>query len=527
MCDAARGRETALHFYNYDAVSLKVEKTTEYDIIYNWSLCSLKSSEGSIMDKAFDVILQSKIDAAVVAKTSYYATGNRFRYQCLCCGEEVYLAAAGSNERSPHFRHRRGNNDKDCEQYLGQFGAVEHYVSVRKNKQEHIEFYFNKERMTYEVGAAFSAEELRDYEQNQNNMAISAKICAEPFLSVPVNKTIFAPGENHYFTLSVYSNNYYVSFSANKKVYSYLDVIKRDGRLNIYKVRLQDKRAKCHRTDLLYTETAYIAISEDENVIRELKGFENSVFVEDQFDFYTIGIHFYGITFSIKYADYSLKLFFQKNDYRIEISESFDILWPPVYTIDSEFICTDDKIYVSSSFKLIPYGNTDIDESLMHKVNENLLEISINDSNVVYEKNIEVFIKKSNLQSAKAIYVEPEIVYMRKYIVPDTYEYFLFDIDGCTRLIAGTTLYLCEKDKVIGYKNGHIKEIILGYPLEEENPEKLIFDILKYHPQSERYVLDEFIDVTPSEVAMSYLESCYRNGRINTVVKRYIEGGLI
>lgn len=142
-------------------------------------------------------------------------------------------------------------------------------------------------------------------------------------------------------------------------------------------------------------------------------------------------------------------------------------------------------------------------------------------------KSYLVFIKKSNLQSAKAIYVEPEIVYMRKYIVPDTYEYFLFDIDGCTRLIAGTTLYLCEKDKVIGYKNGHIKEIILGYPLEEENPEKLIFDILKYHPQSERYVLDEFIDVTPSEVAMSYLESCYRNGRINTVVKRYIEGGLI
>ena len=479
------------------------------------------------MDKAFDVILQSKVDATVVAKTSYYATGNRFRYQCLCCGEEVYLAAAGSNERSPHFRHRKGNNDKDCEQYLGQFGAFEHFVPVRKNEQEHIEFYFNKERMTYEVGAAFSAEELNDYEQNKNNMAISAKVCAEPFLSVPVNKTIFAPGENHYFTLNVYSNNFYVSFGAKKKVYSYLDVIKRDGRLNIYKVRLQDKRAKCHRTNLLYTETTYIAISENENIIRELKGFENSVFVEEQFNFNTIGIDFYGITFSIKYADYSLKLFFQKSDYRIEQSESFDILWPPVFTIDSDFVCTEDKIYISSSFDLISNGNTDIDESLMRKVNENLLEISINDSNIICEKNIKAFIKKSNLKSAEVIYVEPETVYMSKYIVPDTYEYFLFDIDGCARLIPGTTLYLCEKDKVIGYKNGHIKEIILGYPLEEENPEKRIFDILKYHPQSEKFVLDEFIDVTSSEVSMSYLESCYRNGRINTVVKRYIKEGLI
>ena len=42
MCDVTWGRETALHFYNYDAnydaVSLKVEKTTEYDIILKESI---------------------------------------------------------------------------------------------------------------------------------------------------------------------------------------------------------------------------------------------------------------------------------------------------------------------------------------------------------------------------------------------------------------------------------------------------------------------------------------------------------
>lgn len=30
--------------------------------------------------------------------------GEQFRYQCLCCGEEVYLAAADSSERVPHFQ---------------------------------------------------------------------------------------------------------------------------------------------------------------------------------------------------------------------------------------------------------------------------------------------------------------------------------------------------------------------------------------------------------------------------------------
>lgn len=46
------------------------------------------------MDKAFDAVLQSEVVAAVIAKTSYCFLGERFRYQCLCCGEEVYLAAA-------------------------------------------------------------------------------------------------------------------------------------------------------------------------------------------------------------------------------------------------------------------------------------------------------------------------------------------------------------------------------------------------------------------------------------------------
>lgn len=292
-------------------------------------------------------------------------------------------------------------------------------------------------------------------------------------------------------------------------------------------MRLQDKRAKLHRTDLLYTGITYIAISENESIIRELMGLKHSVFVEDQFNFYTIGIDFYGINFSIKSADYLLKLFFQKNDYQIEISESLDILWPPVYTVDSDFVCNDDKIYVSSSFKLISHGNINIDDSLIQKVDDNLLKILINAPIIIYEKNIDVSIMKSIMQNEDPIWVVPDTVYMSKYIVPDTYDYFLFDNDGCTRLIAGTTVYLSEKDKVVGYKNGHIKEIILGYPLEEEDPEKVIFDILQYHPQSEKYVSDEFIDVTPSEAVVSYLESCYRNGRINTVVKHYIKEGLI
>ena len=59
------------------------------------------------MNKAFDVIFQTEVDAETIAKTLHNSEVERFRYQCMCCGEEVYLAAAYSTEKAPHFRHRR------------------------------------------------------------------------------------------------------------------------------------------------------------------------------------------------------------------------------------------------------------------------------------------------------------------------------------------------------------------------------------------------------------------------------------
>ena len=479
------------------------------------------------MDKAFDAILQLEVDAKVITKISHYSNNDRFRYQCLCCGEEVYLAAVNSNERTPHFRHRRGNNDKNCEQYLGQIGAVSHCGLNKKNTQEHIGFYFNKERMTFEISVTFSEKELIFYEKNKTRMTISTKTYADPFWSIPVDKSNFAPETKQYFVLKKFSNVYWVSLSANKKKYPYLDVIKRNGRLNIYKIRLQDERAKLNESNLLYTGIPYIAISDNENVIKELMGLDKSLYVEDKFKFFTMGICFYGIPFFIKNDDYLTKLFFKKNDYQIEISESLNFLWPPVYTVESDFVCNDDRIYVCSSFKLVSHGNTNIEDDMIQKIDDNILEISINDLIIIYEKNINISIKKYDIQSDAPLYINPDTIYMNKYIVQDAYDYFLFDKDGCKRLTAGAIIYLSGKDKIVGYKNGIIREIILGHPMEKEDSEKMIAEILQYHPQSEKYNPDEFIDIIPNEAVLSYLESCYRNGRINTVIKRYIKEGLI
>ena len=88
------------------------------------------------MQKAFDTLLQTVVTAESAAINSDNET---FRYECLHCGEEVFLAAQDSVYKATHFRHRSGNNDKDCDFYLSQFGTIQSSYN-RRNKQERVEF---------------------------------------------------------------------------------------------------------------------------------------------------------------------------------------------------------------------------------------------------------------------------------------------------------------------------------------------------------------------------------------------------
>ena len=64
------------------------------------------------MQTAFDTLLKIVVTAENAAENGDNET---FRYECLCCGEEVFLAAQDSIYKATHFRHKNRNNDKDCE----------------------------------------------------------------------------------------------------------------------------------------------------------------------------------------------------------------------------------------------------------------------------------------------------------------------------------------------------------------------------------------------------------------------------
>lgn len=479
------------------------------------------------MYKAFDAVFQVEVDADVIAKTSYNMLGARFRYQCLCCGEEVYLAAADSTIKAPHFRHRRGNNATDCEKYLGLPGAIEHYVSMRKYNKEYLGFSFNIEYMTFEISLRFTAEELDRYAMSSSRLSLYTKYCSQPFFTVPINRSNFIPDDVNYFLIKEYSNDYYSSIddSSTKKVHK--DIIKKDGKLNIYRIKQLDCHCKQNTSNILYTNENYLAISENKDNIRKLLDLQSIKILDDTFSFITQDRNFYAVKFVIKFVDHLARIYFQNHEFEVKTAETMDILWPPVFTRNSVAISKTDKVYIKSSFELIPHGNVEANGVHIRKLCGDVCEVEFSDGVTICEKNITSRIIKEDHVSKECIYEEPQITYTNKYYVQDTYDYYLFDQNGCSKLSTGLNVYLSSIDRIVGYKNGHIKSIILPKPAEEQDKKQMIDEIIKYHPKSELFEPDDFMDIEADETVLSYLESCYRSGTINSVIKTYIKEKLI
>ena len=57
------------------------------------------------MYKAYDTILQAEVSAVLAAQNG---KSEPYRYECLCCGEEVYIAAASN------WYPQEDNNESIC-----------------------------------------------------------------------------------------------------------------------------------------------------------------------------------------------------------------------------------------------------------------------------------------------------------------------------------------------------------------------------------------------------------------------------
>ena len=170
------------------------------------------------MRKAYDTILQSEVSAVLAAQNGGF---ERYRYECACCGEEVYLAASNSTKMVPHFRHRIGNNDVECENYLGQYGAISIDSRSRKSNRERVEFYFENSNKKFCLGLRFSADEIQSYEQQNVDFEFRTNTSALPFYTLPINQIHFTPDIPTPISLNNFSFSYYLSNTLNDKKQPY------------------------------------------------------------------------------------------------------------------------------------------------------------------------------------------------------------------------------------------------------------------------------------------------------------------
>lgn len=140
------------------------------------------------MLRAFDTLLQTTVSANAAAANS---DNEAFRYECLCCGEEVFLAAQDSIYKATHFRHRSGNNDKDCELYLGQYSVSPSSPLKRNKKANRVEFYYNNIHKGFYVSFRFSEAEIAAYESLGVCLEVRSSRSLRPFLSQEINHTNF------------------------------------------------------------------------------------------------------------------------------------------------------------------------------------------------------------------------------------------------------------------------------------------------------------------------------------------------
>jgi hypothetical protein len=148
------------------------------------------------MLEAYDTQLETVVsadEAAINGDIGYY------RYECACCGEEVNIAAVGSSSVVTHFRHKSGNNDIDCEKYLG--GLGQRYYEKSTNGGN-IELYFDEQQKTFQLSIAFSEAALQEHEKANSSLYIantSETSCGgiitirPPFFQTAISKNTFIP----------------------------------------------------------------------------------------------------------------------------------------------------------------------------------------------------------------------------------------------------------------------------------------------------------------------------------------------
>lgn len=477
------------------------------------------------MRKAYDTILQSEVSAVLAAQNGGFEP---YRYECACCGEEVYVAAPYSTSVAPHFRHNIGNNDVECENYLGQYGAIDIDSRSRKSLRERVEFYFENKNKKFCLGLRFSTDEIQYYEQQNVDFELRTNTSALPFYILPINHTYFAPDFPTMISLNDFSFCYYLSNTLNgiKRPFRFFNC---ENTPTFFKVQGNDSdfKAKLVHGTVLFTNVQYFVAFQSKYSTPQGIHFPDEVQVNETFGFETMGLKFLGMTISIQKKTAYIDGLLKDWGYQLEASEMLTLLWPPAPVIDDVSFVTVNKVFIFTSFELQAHGNINVHSTDISLVNHGISRVLVKQKTKISRKNAEIVIDTFDQLSADFSAITLIESAESIYTVSDDGSYFLFNCSGVSPLSVGQVVLLTPKSEVRRYNFGYLTGRFYHRQHEKLAGEALLEDILKYCKRAEALDLNLFDSLAMSDVALRYVNKCKGSDSINVVAKQHILEGLI
>ena len=479
------------------------------------------------MRKAYDTILSDYVDADTAAKSDGFEP---YRYECACCWEEVHICAADSQNQATHFRHRSGNNNVQCENYLGNRSAIIRNALSRKNVRDKIEFYFSSTTSMFSIGVKLNADEIAEYEQSAASFQVRNAFTAKPSISIPIKSNRFLPDVSEFIPLNEFSWEYYVSTTNDFQQRKY-EVFRKDGRgilfPSFFKIQSNDDssyQAKLVRTDTLYTNTIYLIVFTHQYYTLS---FLKDVQVEKIIRFRTMGRDFSGIIVTFNNRAESVKQQLEAWNYKLEASETLSLLWPPSPQANDTIFIKTKYAYIFSSFELHAHGNINIHLEDIVRLGNGASKIAVKDRTKVYKKNAELILAKQEnyVSDYDTIHIAKE--QSKKFVAPDNGTY-LFNRSGVSPMSKGMSASLVATSEVRHYSFGYLDFIITAAnKLVPWDSERILQDILIYYRREQAFIRNDFESLDLSSIALQYIESCGKSGKINSAAKRFIEEGRI
>ncbi|AMC93642.1 hypothetical protein AOC36_06470 [Erysipelothrix larvae] len=479
------------------------------------------------MLKAFDSVLQISVFADSVEDNSDYEP---LRYECLHCGEEVKIAAADSSSMVAHFRHRNGNNDIECEKYLGHLDNSKLVHLFPKKKKIKCDFYYNNFNKSFYFGVTFSDEEISKFEKERSHLIIYNHYNKSQKKKVAINHTFFSPNSVAKIEVDFFSNQYELS----NPYYNYSDVKKifnSNSRPTFFKM-LGDEpkyKAKLVLSKTLYTNIPYFITYQelysspmDINYPQEIKTPMLPTY------FRTLDRNFIGRVVRFTKRSQEVMNLIRSWGYELEDSETLTLLWPPAINQNNKYLVNTNFSYLYSSFDLKFRRNINIDEDNIRRHEKGITRVCFDSDLRINSKNIDVVLathQDTSTDFDQITFSKHEASIFKVPSFTGSESYHLFNSSGVHKLNSGQKVILTKGSTIKCYSGNRLCGVV--YPRQRlVNSKKLILaDILKYYKRTECIRDGEFDGFEICEEAKKYVYGCYEKKQINTVVKQYILEG--